>query len=89
MLVVSREIARPVPDKLSIWPVEGGRFGIDATFTGATGFARAHVHEDLLSTEGVLYQLRQELDSSWTLRLGPLPAAAVSAAIDAFIGGGL
>jgi hypothetical protein len=34
---VSSELARPIPDKLSIWPVEGGRFGLDATFTGSSG----------------------------------------------------
>ena len=29
------------PDQLSIWPVEGGRFGIDARYHGASGAARA------------------------------------------------
>ena len=29
------------PDQLSIWPVEGGRFGIDARYQGASGRARA------------------------------------------------
>jgi hypothetical protein len=86
---VANELARPVPDKLSIWPVEGGRFGIDATFTGSGGFERANRHERALAEAEILYQLRQELDGSWTLRLGPVLAADVSAAIDAFIGEGL
>ena len=68
---MSRELARPIPDKLSIWPVEGGRFGLDATFTGSSGFARAHRHERLLTAEDIRYQLRQELDDAWTLRLDP------------------
>lgn len=29
------------PDRLSVWPVEGGRFGIDAPYHGATGLERA------------------------------------------------
>ena len=29
------------PDQLSIWPVEGGRFGIDARYHGSSGRARA------------------------------------------------
>jgi hypothetical protein len=52
---VSSELARPIPDKLSIWPVEGGRFGLDATFTGSSGFERAHRHERLLSAENIRY----------------------------------
>ena len=83
------ELARPIPDKLSIWPVEGGRFGLDATFTGSGGFDRAHRHERLLTAESIRYQLRQELDNAWTLRLGPVAAAEVGAAVAAFIGDGL
>ena len=30
------------PDRLSVWPVEGGRYGIDAHYRGATGAARAN-----------------------------------------------
>jgi hypothetical protein len=83
------ELGLPVPDKLSIWPVEGGLFGIDATFAGSSGFERAHRHEPQLTAAGIRYQFRQELDSAWTLRLGPVPGAAVGAAVDAFVGGGL
>jgi hypothetical protein len=86
---VSNELGLPVPDKLSIWPVEGGRFGIDASFTGSTGFERAHRHERQLTEAGIRYQFRQDLDGAWILRLGPVPAADVGAAVDAFVGGGL
>ena len=61
---MSSELARPIPDKLSIWPVEGGRFGLDATFTGSGGFERAHQHERLLTAENIRYQRRQELDNA-------------------------
>lgn len=86
---MSSEVARPIPGKLSIWPVEGGRFGLDATFTGSSGFARAPRHESLLTSADIRYQLRQELDDAWTLRLGPVAAAEVGAAVAAFIGDGL
>ena len=33
------------PDRLSVWPVEGGRFGIDAHYHGVTGIERAHVQQ--------------------------------------------
>jgi len=26
---------------MSVWPVEGGRYGVDGTYQGATGFERA------------------------------------------------
>lgn len=29
------------PDRLSVWPVEGGRYGIDAHYHGETGVQRA------------------------------------------------
>jgi hypothetical protein len=29
------------PDRLAVWPIEGGRYGVDATYQGATGFERA------------------------------------------------
>jgi hypothetical protein len=42
-----------------------------------------------LTAENIRYQLRQELDNAWTLRLGPVAAAEVGAAVAAFIGDGL
>ena len=32
--------AGPVPDRLSIWPLDDGRYGLDATFQGKSGFER-------------------------------------------------
>jgi uncharacterized protein YjbI with pentapeptide repeats len=34
--------AGPVPDRLTIWPMDDGRYGLDATFQGASGYERAH-----------------------------------------------
>jgi hypothetical protein len=80
--------AAGVPDRLSLWPVEGGRFGLDATFQGSTGYQRAEAHERALKTSGIPYQLRQELDGGWTLRLGPVPASEVGTAVHAFVQAG-
>ena len=54
--------AGPVPDKLTIWPVDDGRYGLDATFQGASGYQRAEHHEQELSRRGLPYRFIQELD---------------------------
>jgi hypothetical protein len=77
--------AGPVPDRLTIWPVDDGRYGLDATFHGATGYERAQGHRTQLEMEGVPHTFRQELDGAWTLRFGPLPAADIAAALGAFV----
>jgi hypothetical protein len=77
--------AGPVPDKLTIWPVDDGRYGLDATFQGASGYQRAGHHEQELSRRGVPYRFIQELDGGWTLRFGPLRAIDVAAALGAFV----
>ncbi len=76
----------PVPDRLTVWPVEGGRFGLDATFQGASGYERAGIHERSLVAAGAPYSFRQELGDGWTLRLGPFPAEQARRAMDAFLG---
>ncbi len=77
--------AGPVPDRLTIWPVDDGRYGLDATFQGGTGYERAQRHRALLEGEGVPHTFRQELDGAWTLRFGPLPAVDIAAALSAFV----
>jgi hypothetical protein len=77
--------AGPVPDKLSIWPMDDGRYGLDATFQGATGYMRAEVHQRDLATLGVPHTFVQELTGGWTLRFGPLSAVDVSKALGAFV----
>jgi hypothetical protein len=77
--------AGPVPDRLTIWPVDDGRYGLDATFQGASGYQRAGHHEQGLSRRRVPYSFIQELDGAWTLRFGPLRALDVAAALSAFV----
>ena len=77
--------AGPIADRVSIWPMDDGRYGLDATFQGASGYERAERHEASLKGTGVDWSLRQELDGGWTLRFGPITAVEVSAALQAFI----
>jgi hypothetical protein len=77
--------AGPVPDRITIWPVDDGRYGLDATFHGETGYERAQEHQDELRRAGVGHGFRQELDGAWTLRFGPLPAGDVAKALSAFV----
>jgi hypothetical protein len=77
--------AGPVPDRLTIWPVDDGRYGLDATFHGASGYERAQHHQAQLDSQSVPYSFRQELDGAWTLRFGPLRAVDIAAAMSAFV----
>ena len=77
--------AGPVPDRLTIWPVDDGRYGLDATFEGASGYERAQRHTNELERDRVPHTFRQELNGSWTLRFGPLPAADIARALSAFV----
>jgi hypothetical protein len=76
----------PAPDRLSVWPVEGGRYGLDASYHGKTGFERAEVQRKRLRGTNLSASVRQELGDNWTLRLGPLTHSAAWAAIEAFLG---
>jgi hypothetical protein len=77
--------AGPVADRLSIWPMDDGRYGLDATFQGASGFERAETHVEVLKANGTEHSFRQEFDGGWTLRFGPLTAAEISIALGAFV----
>jgi hypothetical protein len=77
--------AGPVADRLTLWPVDDGRYGLDAVFQGATGHERCEEHYATLEAAGVSCSLVQGLDNSWSLRLGPLTAHEVGRAIAAFV----
>jgi hypothetical protein len=79
----------PPPDRLTLWPVEGGRFGLDATFGGAFGRTYAKEHRSALKAGGLKSSMRESRDGddeTWTLRLGPLTADAARTAVEAFLG---
>jgi hypothetical protein len=73
------------PDQLSLWPVEGGRFGIDAHYHGKSGKARASQQAVRLQRVDLAVALRED-DEGATLRLGPLAQKATFLAIEAFLG---
>ena len=73
------------PDRLSVWPVEGGRFGIDAHYHGSTGAARAEQQQHRLAAAGLRASVRTH-DADTVLRLGPLGHQAVWLALEAFLG---
>lgn len=85
--VVESELSTtgPVADRLTIWPMDDGSYGLDATFQGASGHDRAELHVERLKAAGVRHSFRQELDGGWTLRFGPLTATDIDTALSAFI----
>ena len=70
---------------MTIWPMDDGRYGLDATFQGASGYERAEHHKANLVAGEVDHSFRQELGGAWTLRFGPLSATEISAALMAFV----
>jgi hypothetical protein len=73
------------PDRLSVWPVEGGRYGIDAHYQGATGVARAQTQVRRLERAGLTSSVRAD-ENGGLVRLGPLAHDAVWLALEAFLG---
>jgi hypothetical protein len=74
------------PDRLSLWPVEGGRYGIDAHYQGKTGVQRAEHQVTRLANAGLYATLREDPPAGAVLRLGPLTHAAAWLALEAFLG---
>lgn len=73
------------PDRLSVWPVEGDRYGIDAHYHGRTGVERARHQARRLKAHGLISTFRKDRDGG-LLRLGPLTHGAVWLALEAFLG---
>jgi hypothetical protein len=60
------------PDRLSIWPTDDERFGIDVLYTGAVGYKRAEIVKHQIEELGLGAALRQEGDRGWVIRFGPV-----------------
>lgn len=75
----------PVADRLTLWPVDDGRYGLDAVFQGASGYERCEQHKTALAAAGVKHQVLQNMDNSWSLRFGPLTAVEAGKAVSAFV----
>ena len=74
------------PDELSVWPVEGGRYGIDAHYHGPTGARRAQHQQTRLAEVNLAATVRPNESGGATLRLGPLQHEAAWLALEAFLG---
>jgi hypothetical protein len=72
------------PNRISIWPIDEERFGIDFTYHGATGYADAEFARTIIEAAGLATSFRQELDGAWSVRLGPLPRDAMLQALHRF-----
>ena len=87
-LVDPNDVARTAPrfpDRVTLWPLEGDRCGVDVTYDGATGYELASRHEASLEAACVSYSFRQELGGAWTIRL-TVPAAQVATVVARFVG---
>jgi hypothetical protein len=73
------------PDRLSVWPVEGGRYGLDGHYHGQSGCQRACGQQDRLAKAGVSATVKREGEGA-LIRLGPLAHAATWVALEAFLG---
>ena len=74
------------PDELSIWPVEGGRYGLDAHYQGRTGAQRAEHQRRRLARANLDAAVRRNARGGATLRVGPLPHPSAWIALEAFLG---
>jgi hypothetical protein len=72
------------PNRIAIWPVESGGYGIDFTYHGATGYTSAEAADEILRFNSLKTSFRQELDGAWTVRFGPLPRDEMRAVLDRF-----
>ena len=80
------ELAPIRPDRLSVWPMEDGCFGIDVEWRGRECMLRAVVVRRLLAEAGFEARPGNSQDGRlWELRVGPVPADKVARVIEAFI----
>ncbi len=72
------------PSRIAIWPVAADRYGVDLSYHGPTGFRDAETAERALAAAGIKTTFRQELDSAWTVRFGPVPRDAMRLLLDRY-----
>jgi hypothetical protein len=72
------------PNRISIWPIDDDRYGIDFTYHGATGYADAEFANTIIQSAGLPTTFRQELDQAWSVRIGPIPRSAMLEALQRF-----
>jgi hypothetical protein len=73
------------PDRLSLWPLEGGQYGIDAHYHGHTGVERAYGQRARLKKVALSASVKRD-DQGALIRIGPLAHEAAWLALEAFLG---
>ena len=73
------------PDKLSIWPTDDDRFGIDVLYLGAQGHRRAEVVARQITAAGVEVAMKQEDANAWIVRFGPVGREEMLAVLNGFV----
>jgi hypothetical protein len=73
------------PDKLSIWPTEDERFGIDVLYLGAQGHRRAEVVSRQIESAGLPVAMREEGDNGWIVRFGPVSREEMLAVLNGYV----
>jgi hypothetical protein len=74
------------PDRITVWPMEDGFFGIDVRWLGRECILRAVVVRRLLVEAGFEARPGNSQDGRlWELRVGPVPADDVARVIATYI----
>jgi hypothetical protein len=73
------------PDKLSIWPTDDERFGIDVLYVGAQGHRRAEIVFRQIEAAGLPVALRQEGETEWIVRFGPVSREDMLAVLNGYV----
>jgi hypothetical protein len=74
------------PDRLTIWPIDDGMYGIDVRWHGRECILRAVVVRRLLAEAGFDAQPGNSQDGRiWELRVGPVPSEDVAKVIETYI----
>jgi hypothetical protein len=73
------------PDKLSIWPTEDERFGIDVLYVGPQGHRRADVVFRQIEKTGLAVALREEGDNGWVVRFGPVSREEMLSVLNGYV----
>jgi hypothetical protein len=98
-MIAARSVRRPVlgpseanpdgrptrPDKLSIWPTDDERFGIDVLYLGPQGHRRAEVVFRQIEAAGLETALRGEGDNGWIVRFGPVSREEMLAVLNGYV----
>src|SRR4051812_32919944 len=73
------------PDKLSIWPTDDERFGIDVLYVGAQGHRRAEIVARQISSAGGEVTMKQEDANAWIVRFGPVGREEMLAVLNGYV----